>query len=38
MKVTILLGETTDPNHNGNWLNTPWKLDLQELDKINTVN
>jgi hypothetical protein len=34
MKVTLLVGETTNPEHNGNWLNTPWKLPILELDKI----
>lgn len=34
MKVSLLIGETTSPEHNGNWLNTPWKLHIYELDKI----
>jgi hypothetical protein len=34
MKVTLLVGETTNDQHNGNWLNTPWKLDVFELNKI----
>ena len=34
MKVALLVGETTNPEHNGNWLNTPWKLPISELDKI----
>lgn len=34
MKVTLLVGETTNPEHNGNWLNTPWHLPISELDKI----
>ena len=34
MKVTLLVGETTSNQHNGNWLNTPWKLDVFELNKI----
>jgi capsular polysaccharide biosynthesis protein len=34
MKVMLLIGETTNPNHNGNWLNTPWKIVISELDKI----
>ena len=34
MKVSLLIGETTSSHHNGNWLNTPWKLHIYELDKI----
>jgi hypothetical protein len=34
MKVCLLIGETTNSEHNGNWLNTPWKLDILELNKI----
>lgn len=34
MKVMLLVGETTNLNHNGNWLNTPWKIPIYELDKI----
>lgn len=34
MNVKIITGETTSPKHNGNWLNTPWKLNIDELDKI----
>jgi len=37
MKVTLLVGETTSNQHNGNWLNTPWKLDVIELNKIPNV-
>lgn len=31
MKVFTIPGETTSPEHNGNWLNTPWKLSLDHL-------
>lgn len=34
MNVKIIAGETTSSKHNGNWLNTPWKLKLEELKKI----
>ena len=34
MKVMLLVGETTNDKHNGNWLNTPWKISISELDKI----
>jgi hypothetical protein len=31
MNVRIITGETTSHNHNGNWLNTPWKLNLDDV-------
>lgn len=31
MNVQIIAGETTSLKHNGNWLNTPWKLNIDEL-------
>ena len=34
MNVSLLVGETTSSQHNGNWLNTPWELPLTELNKI----
>ena len=38
MNVILLVGETTSNQHNGNWLNTPWKLDMVELNKIPNAN
>lgn len=38
MRVTLLVGETTSHEHNGNWLNTPWKLDLTEMNKLPICN
>jgi hypothetical protein len=37
MNVSLLVGETTSSQHNGNWLNTPWELPLTELNKIPTL-
>ena len=34
MNVKIIAGETTSPKHNGNWLNTPWKLDIHDLESV----
>lgn len=34
MNVKIIAGETTSPKHNGNWLNTPWKLYISDLKSV----
>lgn len=37
LTVVFLSGETTCSEHNGNWLNTPWTLNLNELDVLPSV-
>lgn len=32
--VRIITGETTSHKHNGNWLNTPWRLNPSDVEKI----
>ena len=34
MSVKVITGNTTSNRHNGNWLNTPWYLNPDELNKI----
>lgn len=40
MKIYLLKGDSTSQNHNGNWLNTPWKLNIDYLKSglKNTLN
>ena len=37
IKFILLVGKTTSEKHNGNRLNTPWNLDVSELNKIPSV-
>ena len=31
MNVKIIYGETVSNKHNGNGINTPWKIDINKL-------